>query len=115
MMLQWWMTIARRQNPAVPDHCFLSSAETRSLIMEIVAQWLDDLDDVVSALRLLSERLRSFCISLIFFGTALLMQIAGVLLALEHPPLACALATIMLVILVYRSATAPHPAIQQIT
>jgi hypothetical protein len=83
--------------------------------MEIIAQWLDDLDDMVSSMRLLSERLRSFCIALIFLASLLLVQIAGVLLALEHPPLASATATILLVTLMYRSATAPRPPVQQIT
>ena len=83
--------------------------------MEIIAQWLDDLDDVISSMRLLSERLRSFCIALIFLASLLLVQIAGVLLALEHPPLASATATILLVTLMYRSATAPRPAAQQTT
>ena len=83
--------------------------------MEIIAQWFDDLDDVISSMRLLSERLRSFCIALIFLASLLLVQIAGVLLALEHPPLASATATILLVTLMYRSATAPRPAAQQTT
>ena len=83
--------------------------------MEIIAQWLDDLDDVISSMRLLSERLRSFCIALIFLASLMLVQIAGVLLALEHPPLASATATILLVTLMYRSATAPRPAAQQTT
>ena len=83
--------------------------------MEIIVQWLDDLDDVISSMRLLSERLRSFCIALIFLASLLLVQIAGVLLALEHPPLASATATILLVTLMYRSATAPRPAVQQTT
>jgi hypothetical protein len=81
--------------------------------MEIIAQWFDDLDDVISSMRLLSERLRSFCIALIFLASLLLVQIAGVLLALKHPPLASATATILLVTLMYRSATAPRPAAQQ--
>lgn len=83
--------------------------------MEIIAQWFDDLDDVISSMRLLSERLRSFCIALIFLASLMLVQIAGVLLALEHPPLASATATILLVTLMYRSATAPRPAAQQTT
>ena len=83
--------------------------------MEIIVQWFDDLDDVISSMRLLSERLRSFCIALIFLASLMLVQIAGVLLALEHPPLASATATILLVTLMYRSATAPRPAAQQTT
>ncbi len=81
--------------------------------MEIIAQWLDDLDDLISSLRLLSERLRNFCIALTILAVSLLVQVAGVLLALEHPPLASAIATILLVTLMYRSATAPRPVASQ--
>jgi hypothetical protein len=83
--------------------------------MEIMAQWLDDLDDMISSLRLLSERFRGFCIALICLASSLLVLFAGVLLALEHPPLASATATILLVTLMYRSATAPRPAVQETT
>jgi hypothetical protein len=93
--------------------CCQSFVKNRQLIMEIIAQWFDDLDDMVSSARLLRERFRSFSIALIILVTSLLVQIAGVLLALKHPPLACAIATILLVTLMYRSATAPRAAIQQ--
>ncbi len=83
--------------------------------MEIMAQWLDDLDDMISSVRLLSERFRNLCIALIVLASSLLVLFAGVWLALEHPPLASATATILLVTLMYRSATAPRPAVQQTT
>ena len=38
--------------------------------MEIIAQWLDDLDDLAYSLRLLGERFRSLCIALAFLVTA---------------------------------------------
>ena len=83
--------------------------------MEIIAQWFDNLDDIISSMRLLSERFRSFCITLIGLVSSLLVLFAGVLLALEHPPLASATATLLLVTLMYRSATAPRQAVQQST
>jgi hypothetical protein len=83
--------------------------------MEIIAQWLDDLDDLISSLRLLSERFRRFCIALIGLASSLLVLFAAVVLALEHPPLGSATATILLVTLMYRSATAPRQAVQQST
>jgi hypothetical protein len=83
--------------------------------MEIIAQWLDDLDDLVYSLRLLGERFRSLCIALAFLVSSLALQIGGILLALKHPPLASACATILLVTLMYRSATAPAPGMHQIT
>jgi hypothetical protein len=76
--------------------------------MEIFAQWLDDLDDVFSAVGLLAERLRNFCIAASIFGISFVLQLAAVALALRHPPLACAVATILMVLLMYRSATAPR-------
>ena len=83
--------------------------------MEIIAQWMDDLDDMISSLRLLRERFRRFCIALIGLASSLLVLYAAVLLALEHPPLASATATILLVTLMYRSATAPRQPVQQST
>jgi len=103
----------RLPKPLPPHPCFLLSAKNRPPSMEIVAQWLDDLDDMISSLRLLGERLRRFCLTLIFLATSLVAQIAGILLALKHPPLASATATILLVTLMYRSATAPRAALRQ--
>jgi hypothetical protein len=68
-------------------------------------QWLDDLDDLIAAIRLLGERIRSFFLAMMFLATSLLVQVAGVLLALRHPPLALATAMILFVILMYRSVT----------
>ena len=107
--------MARRQKLPSVAPCFRSCAEYCWLIMEVIAQWLDDLDDMISSMRLLSERFRSFCISLFGLASALLVLFAGVLLALEHPPLASATATILLVTLMYRAATAPRQAVQQTT
>ena len=76
-------------------------------------QWFDDLDDLVAAVGLLSERIRKIFIALFFLAVSLLLPTAGVLLALRHPPLASAAATLMAVALLYRSATAPHAALGQ--
>ena len=76
--------------------------------MEIIAQWLDDLDDVVAAIGLLTERLRNFFITASIFGVSLILQSAAIILALRHPPIACAIATLLVVFLMYRSATAPR-------
>lgn len=75
-------------------------------------QYLDTLDDLISAVFLLGERLRRLFLFLLVFGLSLPLQVGAVLLALRHPPLACAAATLMAVTLMYRSATAPralHP------
>ena len=81
--------------------------------MEIVAQWLDDLDDLFSAIGLLAERIRNLFITASIVSVSFALQLAAVVLALHQPPLACAVATILLVFLMYRSATAPRPSAPQ--
>jgi hypothetical protein len=76
--------------------------------MERLAQLLDDFDDLVSMVGLVSERIRKAILSLILTGTALAVQIGGVLLALIHPPLALATALLLFVFLFYRLVTSPR-------
>ena len=73
--------------------------------MERLAQLLDDLDDVVSMIALVSERIRSAFYSLVFACVAVAMQVGGVLLALVHPPLALGLALLLSVCWLYHSVT----------
>lgn len=80
--------------------------------MEIIAQWLDDVDDFFAAVGLIAERIRNFLITALLLGVSSILQIAAVILALRHPPLASAIATVLIVILMYRSATAPRTAVQ---
>ena len=76
--------------------------------MERVIQWLDDLDDLIAAIGLLSERIRNFFLTLSFLVVSLLAQVAGIALALRHPPLALATAILLFVTLLYRSVTEPR-------
>ena len=76
--------------------------------MECIFQWLDDLDDAVSAVRLLGERIRKYMLALAFLSTSLLAQLGGVLLALRHPPLALATAMLLFVGLLYGTVTRQH-------
>ena len=75
--------------------------------MERVLQYWDNLDDIVGAICLKAEHIRSFV--LFALGTAFfcVMQLGGILVALTEPPLALAIATILLVTLLYRTATNP--------
>jgi len=82
--------------------------------MEIFMQWLDELDDVIAAMRLVSERVFGFLLSLSLLAMSILAPIAGVLLALRHPPLAMATAMILFVTLLYRSVTEPRAAIHDL-
>lgn len=76
--------------------------------MEIVVQWMDDLDDLFAAIGLVRERIRNLIIAASLLTMSLLAPIAGVMLALRHPPLALATAMILFVALLYRSVTGPH-------
>lgn len=76
--------------------------------MERLAQLLDDFDDLICMVRLVSERIRR--IFLVVIGTCVILSIqaGGVALALVHPPLALATAAILFVTLLYHSATSPR-------
>ena len=76
--------------------------------MERVLQYWHDLDDIVGAIGLIAEYLRN--LDLFALGVALIgsLQLGGVLLALNEPPLAMAIATILIVTLFYRTATSPQ-------
>lgn len=76
--------------------------------MEIVIQWLDDLDDLVATIGLIRERIRNFFIKTTLLGISVSVPAAGIVLALRHPPLALASAIILFVILIYRSVTEPN-------
>jgi hypothetical protein len=76
--------------------------------MERLAQLLDDLDDLVSMIGLVSERIRRLILTVIATCTTLAIQVGGVLLALVHPPLALAVAILLFVTLLYHSVTSPR-------
>ncbi len=77
-------------------------------MMERFVQLLDDLDDLVSIVGLLGERIRAVLISLTVTMLLLLIQVGGVLLALRHPPLALAMALLLFVSLLYHVVTSSH-------
>ena len=73
--------------------------------MERLAQFLDDLDDLICMLALVSEGIRNAIYSLLFACVAAVIPIGGVLLALHHPPLALGLALLLSVFWLYHSVT----------
>ena len=85
-------------------HCCLSFAS----IVERCIQILDDLDDLIGAIGLIRERIRSALLAFSFACVAIGIQAGGVILALIHPPLALATAIIMFVTLLYRTVTSAH-------
>ena len=76
--------------------------------MERLAQLLDDLDDLVSMIGLVSERIRKFCLAVIAACMTIALQAGGILLALAHPPLALATAILLFVTLLYHTVTSPR-------
>jgi len=75
--------------------------------MERLLQYLDDLDDFYGMVGLINERLRRFLFAVFSYSTLCVVAIAGILLALAHPPLALATSILLFVTLLYRSVTAP--------
>ncbi len=77
--------------------------------MERLLQYLDDLEDLIYAAPLIAEQLRRAIQRILFLLASIVLQIAGVILALSHPPLALAVVTLMLVALLYRAVIVPMP------
>ena len=77
--------------------------------MERLLQYLDDLEDFIYAAPLIAEQLRRAIQRILFLFASIVLQIAGVILALSHPPLALAVVTLMLVALLYRAVIVPMP------
>ena len=78
--------------------------------MERFLQFFDDLDDLCGVLGLLAEQLREFAwLAGLIVGLAV-TGTAGVLIALNEPPLGLALAILLFVWLLYRAVTQPVPA-----
>lgn len=75
--------------------------------MERILQYLDDLDDLYGVLGLLADRLRGFVwLAILVVGSAGIAS-AGVLIALNEPPLGLAMAMLLFVWLMYRVVTQP--------
>jgi hypothetical protein len=77
--------------------------------VERLLQYLDDLEDLIYAAPLIAEQLRRAIQRILFLFASIVLQIAGVILALSHPPLALAVVTLMLVALLYRAVIVPMP------
>jgi hypothetical protein len=75
--------------------------------MECLLQYLDDLDDLFGAVGLVWERLRRGLFKLLAVLMAMIVAAAGMWLALLHPPIALATSTVLFVVLLYRTVTAP--------
>ncbi|NNF40604.1 MAG: hypothetical protein HKN64_04430 [Woeseiaceae bacterium] len=76
--------------------------------MEVLLQYLDDIDDMVGAFGLLLERFRSAFLTVLTLLGAAAAVASGVLLALVHQRAALATCALLLAALLYRQITAPH-------
>ncbi|MBT8078317.1 MAG: hypothetical protein KJO31_07050 [Gammaproteobacteria bacterium] len=75
--------------------------------MERFAQYLDELEDVVYALLTIGERVRRALQILLVLSASLVLQVLGIWLALNRPPLALATVSLLVVCMLYRSVIAP--------
>lgn len=77
--------------------------------MEILLQFLDDLDDFRGVLGLVWEKSRRVLFKILSLLLIIVVAAGGIALALLHPPIALATSTMLFVILLYRSVTVPSP------
>lgn len=80
--------------------------------MELIVQYLDNLEDLFYAFALKWERIRRVLRFVLFITTSISFQLLGVFLALSIPALAVATASLLLVGLLYRSVVYYGPASQ---
>lgn len=77
--------------------------------MEILAQYLDDFEDLIYALALLAEKIRNVVRFFLFMAVAITLQSLGVFIALTSPPIAVAVASLLLVGMLYRGVVQGLP------
>ena len=75
--------------------------------MECVLQWLDDLDDIVSAVALKAESLRRIALGCLTVSVALIVLTAVIVTAQRFPDVAAAAAALLLAALIYRRGSTP--------
>lgn len=74
--------------------------------MERLIQYLDILEDSYYVIALLAERIRRILLTFSVIAITVVMIVVGVAIALNQPPLGFAVAALLTVIVLYRSATA---------
>ncbi len=77
--------------------------------MERLIQYLDEIEDLFYAAPLIAEQLRRAIQRILFLLGSISLQIAGIVLALTHPPLALAVVALLLVGLLFRAVIIPVP------
>lgn len=80
--------------------------------MERLLQYLDDLDDLVYAIALTWERIRTFSNLTLYISLMALGQALGIYAAITHPQLTVAAGSLLVVGLMYRGAVHTGPDIR---
>ncbi|MFQ6006020.1 MAG: hypothetical protein ACE5OQ_11000 [Woeseia sp.] len=75
--------------------------------MERLIQSLDELEDFFCAAPLIAEQLRRAIQRILFLLGSFGLQVTGVILAQEHPPLALAVVAMLTVGLLFKSVVGP--------
>ena len=70
--------------------------------MEVLVQYLDDLEDLFYAIALLAEKIRNAVQFFLFMVASVVLQLLGIFIALVSPPMAVAVASLLLVGMLYR-------------
>lgn len=82
--------------------------------MERLLQYLDDIDDLVGALRLCYEPIRRLLLQLFSLAAGVLALSGGFLLTINYPPVALGLGFLLVAALIYRSfAVLPRRRLRQ--
>lgn len=71
--------------------------------MERLVQCLDDLEDLFYAAALKAERIRQLVRFSLFMAASAILQVFGIYIALRIPPLAVALASLLMVGMLFRA------------
>ncbi len=77
--------------------------------MERLAQYLDDLEDLIYAAALKAERIRQALQFLLFMAASAALQVLGVYIALRNPPMAVAIAALLMVGMIFRAVVGFSP------
>ncbi len=76
--------------------------------MECLVQYLDEIEDLFYAVALKAERILMTVRFLLFMCTAATLQVVGIVVALRHPPMALAMASLLSVGMLFQAAVG-HP------
>ncbi len=77
--------------------------------MERLAQYLDDLEDLFCAVALKAERIRQTLQIFLFMPVSAILQVFCIFIALWSPPLAVAVASLLMVGMLFRAVVGFSP------